>query len=106
MVFNLEHMGKEEEIINRILWRYYTDADLMAISRQIVSNIPMEHVAVANKWMMRGLNNPEISNWLKLVEKNAPEPVFQSLFTVAEKELSEKRFRQVLEGMTEGVMLA
>jgi hypothetical protein len=32
--------------------------------------------------------------------------VFQSLFTIAEKELSEKRFRLVLEGMTEGVMLA
>jgi len=106
MVFNLEHMAKEEDIINKVLWRYYVDEELMDISRKIVANISPEHVAIANKWMMRGLNNAEITGWLKLVEKHAPEPVFRSLFTIAEKELAEKRFRQVLEGMTEGVMMA
>jgi hemerythrin-like domain-containing protein len=39
-------------------------------------------------------------------EKNAPEPVFNNLFTAAEKELPNPRFRKILEGLTEGVMLA
>ncbi len=106
MAFNLEHMAKEEEVINPLLWRYYADADLVAITKQIIASIPQDYMAQYSKWMMRGLNNPEITAWLKDIEKNAPEPVFQSLFVTAEKELSEKRFREVLEGLTEGVMIA
>ena len=106
MTFNLEHMAKEEEVLNKILWRYYTDAELMAITRQIISGVPADYVLQYNRWMMRGLNNGEITKWLKTVERNSPEAVFRSLFTTAEKELPERRFRQVLEGLTEGVMLA
>ena len=37
MLFNIEHMAKEEDVLNPILWRYYTDAELMAISQQIIA---------------------------------------------------------------------
>ncbi len=106
MVFNLEHMAKEEDVLNRIFWRYYTDPELMALTAQIIMAVPTDYVVKYNRWMMRGLNNAEITKWLKGVERNAPEPVFQSLFSTAEKELPEKRFRLILEGLTEGVMLA
>jgi hypothetical protein len=106
MVFNLEHMAKEEDVLNNILWRHYTDGELMAITGQIISEVPADYVAKYNRWMMRGLNNAEITRWLKGVERNAPEYVFRSLFTTAERELTERRFRLVLEGLTEGVMLA
>ena len=106
MVFNLEHMAKEEEVVNKILWRYYTDPELMAITRQIISAVPADYLPQYNKWMMRGLNNGEIAKWLKVAERNSPAVVFQSLFAVAERELPEKRFREVLEGLTEGIMLA
>ncbi len=55
--------------------------------------------------MMRGLSNTEISGWLKAVEKNAPEIVFNNLFSIAEKELPHDRFRKVLENLTEGTMV-
>lgn len=106
MVFNLEHMAKEEEVINPILWRHYSDAELMGITQVILAKVPPADKAEMNKWMMRGLNNTEITAWLKGVEKNAPDVVFQSLFVIAEKELPERRFRQVLESLTEGAMLA
>jgi Hemerythrin HHE cation binding domain len=106
MVFNIEHMAKEEDLLNQILWRYYSDAELLAITRQIIANVPPEFMASYSKWMLRGLNNPEITVWLKEVEKTAPEPVFQHLFIAAERELPQVRFRQVLEGLTEGAMLA
>ena len=106
MAFNLEHMAKEEEVLNPILWRHYSDAELMGITQQIIANLPEEYILQNYKWMMRGLNNAEITGWLKEVEKNTPEAVFQALFNVAERELPEKRFRQVLEGLTEGIMLA
>lgn len=106
MVFNIEHMVKEEKVINPILWRYYTDDELHAITHTIVSQVPPEYMSRYSKWMMRGLNNLEISAWLREVEKNAPEPVFQGLFATAESELPERRFRQILECLTEGAMLA
>jgi hypothetical protein len=56
--------------------------------------------------MMRGLNNPEIVNWLRAVEDAAPGNIFQDLFAIAETELPEHRFRKVMKTITEGVMLA
>jgi Hemerythrin HHE cation binding domain len=106
MIFNLEHMANEETVLNKILWRYYSDAEIMDISKRIISTIPQGEMAVTNAWMMRGLSNTEISGWLKAVEKNAPQPVFTQLFSIAERELPENRFRKVLENLTEGTMVA
>jgi hypothetical protein len=106
MVFNIEHMAKEEEVINPILWRYYSDTELHSITTTIIAGIPPEYMVQYSRWMMRGLNNAEITQWLREVEKNAPAPVFQGLFVTAEKELPERRFRQILESLTEGAMLA
>ncbi|MFT3675254.1 MAG: hemerythrin domain-containing protein [Chitinophagaceae bacterium] len=106
MVFNLEHMGKEESVINPILHRYYQVQELHAITQQIVSAIVPADMARFSRWMIRGLHNAEISQWLKEVELHAPEPVFQQLFQSVEKELPPVRFRQVIEKMTDGAMMA
>jgi hypothetical protein len=89
-------MAKEEDIINNLLWRYYTDDQIRAIEKQIISNQTPESTAVVWKWMIRGLSTVEIINWLKTVEKNAPQIVFKNLFLTAEKELPGDRFRQVV----------
>jgi quinol monooxygenase YgiN len=106
MIFNLEHMAKEETMLNKVLWRYYSDAEILAINQRIVASIPPQEIAIASAWMMRGMSNMEISGWLKGVEENAPEPVFTQLFSIAEKELPNDRFRKVLENLTEGTMVA
>lgn len=105
LVFNLEHMAKEEDILNKILWRYYSDEELKAITEQIVAHIPADYMRLFSKWMLRGLNTPEITAWMKQVEKSAPDFVFKSLFATAEQELTRKRFRDVVDGLTEGAML-
>lgn len=106
MVFNLNHMAKEEDIINNLLWRYLSDKEILAIEHTIVSRQNPVDAAIAAKWMLRGMSNEEIVSWLKGVQKNAPEFVFNNLFEASEKELPAARFRQVVEGLTEGVMLA
>jgi hypothetical protein len=78
----------------------------LAIEQKIASGQKPEVAAIAFKWMLRGLSNNEIVRWLKAVEKNAPEFVFNDLFATAEKELPNIRFRQVVEGLTEGQMVA
>ena len=106
LVFNLQHMAKEEEIINNLLWRHYRDEDIIAIEKNIVDSQEPQDLAFVSGWMMKSQSNQEIVSWLKEVEKNAPEFVFNGLFSVAEKELPNQRFRRVVEGLTEGVMLA
>jgi hemerythrin-like domain-containing protein len=97
LAFNLVHMAKEEDIINNLLWRYYTDEEIRGIEKQIISNQTPESTAVVWKWMLRGLSTAEIINWLKTVERNAPQVVFKNLFLTAEKELPGNRFRQVID---------
>jgi hypothetical protein len=106
MIVNLGHMSREEAVLNKVLWRYYSDEEIMAINQQIARATRENDLAVTSAWMMRGLSNTEISGWLKAVEKNGPEPMFAQLFSIAERELPQNRFRKVLENLTEGTMVA
>jgi hypothetical protein len=106
MIFNLEHMAKEEKVLNKILWRYYTDAEILAINRGIVASLEPQEIGASSAWMMRGLGNAEIRDWLSEVEKNAPAPVFAQLFSIAEKELPADRFRKVAESLAQATKVA
>jgi hemerythrin-like domain-containing protein len=106
MVFNLEHMAKEEKVLNRLLWRYYSDEQLHGITQQILSQITPEFMAKYSRWMMHGLNNPEISGWLKQVKNTAPRFVFDGLMITAEKELHPHRWMEVREEVIDKAMVA
>jgi len=106
MIFNLKHMAKEEDQVNKALWKKYTDTELHALTQKIVTSIPAQHLVQFNRWMMRGLNNSEITGWLKEVKNNAPDIVFQSLMQTAAAELEAPRWQQVQDAITEGAMLA
>jgi hypothetical protein len=106
MTFNLGHMAKEESVLNSRLWRYYSDAEIIGLNQKIVAAIPPGEIQLTSAWMMKGMNNMEITIWLKTVQKNAPEAVFSMLFAIAEKELPYQRFRKILEDLTEGAMVA
>ncbi len=104
--FNIDHMNREETVLNERLWRYYSDAEIAAINHRILENVKPADMAFYSTWMMKGLSNTEITRWLKQVQKNAPDYVFANLFSIAEKELTQTRFRKILEDLTEGAMVA
>lgn len=106
MVFNLEHMAKEEEIINKILWRYYSDDEIKAVSSQISKNTPPWMQDFYAGWMLRGINNSEAAGWMKAIEKGLPTVVFQTLLQKAEQELPAKRFQKITQSLSEGVQVA
>jgi hypothetical protein len=106
MIFSLEHMAKEETVLNKILWRYYSDAELEAISYEVVASLSPTELELSSAWLMRGLSTTEICTWLKSVEKNAAHMLFMQLFNLAEKELPAQRFRHVQENLSEGMMVA
>src|SRR5439155_17750015 len=95
MIFNLNHMAKEEDILNEILWRYYSDAEIKKIEAVIRQNAPTKKQPFVVKWMLRGLSNKEVISWLKSLQPQLPAPVFDGILTLAEAELPTTRFQQI-----------
>lgn len=106
MIFNLQHMAKEESKLNELLWQYFSDEELQAITRQILTYLPPDMMEKYSKWMLRGLSNNEIKYWLMHVKNTAPDFVFAGLLATAEKELPANRWETIQESITEGAMLA
>jgi len=106
LVFNLQHMAKEECGLNKILWQHYTDELLLGITQKILANVPPDLHPKYNTWMMRGLSNPEITAWLKNIRNLAPDFVFSTMLQLAQKELNAHRWGIVQEEITDGALLA
>ncbi len=104
-VFNLQHMAKEETVLNELLWRYYSNDYLQTVQQKIVKETSPLQVEYFMKWMLRGINNTEAAAWLKEVERTAPPMVFQTLYTKAEDELPEERLKKIIESLSEGAMI-
>ncbi|MFL5808494.1 MAG: hemerythrin domain-containing protein [Flavisolibacter sp.] len=105
MVFNLNHMAKEEDILNKILWRYYSDDEIKKITTDISKSVEPWIQDFYLTWMIRGINDSEARTWIKSVERNMPELVFQSLLQKAEQELSAGRFRKLTASLSEALQL-
>lgn len=80
MIFNLEHMQREEIELNELLWNHYSDEELLNINAGIIASIPPAELAGSSQWMMRGINKEEATGWLCSVKETAPDFVFNSLF--------------------------
>jgi len=105
-LFNILHMTREEQLANKMLWRYYTDAELQKIAWKIVNSTESQVIMPYSKWMIRGLNNNEIVRWLKEVKHTAPEMEFRSLLKTAEDELHPSRWNLLQDVLTAGTFLA
>ena len=103
MVFNLEHMAKEEMLLNAALWEHYADEEIIGIQQRLVASIPKEELASGSKWMLRGINNMEVSAWLKEVQNSAPPVLFAALVGLAKTELPIARFEQIEKLLGEAV---
>ncbi len=106
MIFNLKHMAKEENELNNLLWKYYSDTQLQELTQRIIAEAGPETSAKNMRWMLRAISNNEIVNWLKDTKNNASEQVFGYLLAIALEELPADRCSKVIEGITEGAMVA
>jgi hemerythrin HHE cation binding domain-containing protein len=92
LVFNLEHMAKEEMLLNQALWQHYTDEQILDIQQKLQATILPAEMQSAAKWMMRSISNADAIDWLKKVRQTAPEFIYRNLLNIANEELSEMRF--------------
>ncbi len=102
--FNLHHMNKEEEILNKLLWQHYSDEEIHCIYKAITVSIPSEKITIHGRWVMRGINNNEIIQWLLSYHGSHP-AAFQFLLQLAEDQLPQERWNVIQEALCEGEML-
>lgn len=104
--FNLVHMNKEERFLNEVLWQYYSDEEIRQLERQVLASIPADILQVESRWMMKGMSNGEIIDWLRGVKQSAPEALFFSLLHLAEDVLPDYRWKTINEALVDGMMVA
>lgn len=106
LAFNVEHMKKEETIVNGVLWRHYTDEQLLQKVQEISAAIPPQENRHFVYWMLKGMGTHEIIDWYNGIKVSAPPPVFEFFCNLAEEALPTAQWNRVQEAMQEGAMLA
>jgi hypothetical protein len=104
MVFNLQHMGKEEIYINEALWKHYTDEQIISATEKLIASLPPAEMQLVAKWMLRGISTAETINWLKSIKRSSPKPAFNGLMNLAQSVLSKIQFEIVQEALEEEVL--
>ncbi len=102
LVNHLDSMSREDNLLNSVLWRLYADTELQALEREIVVKMTARDLATLSKWAIRGMNNAEIIDWLRLIERTSVSTVFACFFHSAERELPAYRWDSIQEVLAEG----
>ncbi len=95
IAFNLYHMNKEELQLNEVLWKEYSDDTIKATEQALVQAIPPAKMAAFAHWMIKGINNPELTKWLGEVKRFAPAPVFEMLDGIAKTQLADDHYNKI-----------
>ena len=104
LTFNLQHMAKEELLLNHALWRLYTDEEIKAIHHQLMATITAVELQSASRWIMRAISIADAIEWLKSVRQSSPVTAFNNLMKIAAEELGETRFATIQEELEEAVV--
>lgn len=106
LAFNVEHMRKEETIVNECLWRHYTDKDLQRKVQEIAASVPPGENQHFSYWMLKGMATQEIVDWFSTIKQTAPPPVYAFFCSLAGTALSQAEWKRVQEGMEQAALPA
>lgn len=98
-IFNLQHMAKEETLLNKILWRYYNDDEIRNINSVLLSNVAPWIQDFYASWILRGINTAEATTWMKVIKKDMPPVVLKTILQKAEKEFTKPRFLKIKQSL-------
>ena len=92
---NFEHMHVEETEHNAVLWAHYTDAELIAIERELVASIPPQAMMAALHWFMPALNAPERAAMLGDMKAGMPPEPFAAVLDIARRTVAPGEFAKI-----------
>jgi hypothetical protein len=72
-------MQRQEEMLNPLLWRYYTDDALYDLQLRIEGKQSISEWLSLCTWMMKDMDDSDIANWLNSMEDSLPLQVYELL---------------------------
>lgn len=95
VAFNLGHMSKEETLLNNLLWKHFSDEEIEMMERNIQQAIAPEKMDVYLEWMIKGVNDRELAQWLSEIKQSAPPFVLEHMLGACENFLPQPRWKNL-----------
>jgi len=105
VAFNLNHMNKEEEFINAVLWKNYSDEELHGVTQRIIQKIKPQILFELSRWMMKSINVREAMDWLMGVKVSAPAEVFRIYLKMAHEEMPADKWLTIKESLFDEALI-
>jgi hypothetical protein len=84
---HLEHMLEEETVTQPLLWKHFSDMEIIGLHVQIVRSIPPEVMLSWAKYLIPALNLNERIELLAGIQAGAPPAFFEQVMAIAKKTL-------------------
>lgn len=84
---HLEHMLEEETVTQPLLWKHFSDMEIIGLHVQIVRSIPPDVMLSWAKYLLPALNLNERIELLAGIQAGAPPAFFEKIMGIAEETL-------------------
>ena len=88
----LLHMHREETEGNAALWAHFSDAELLALQGELLSQIPPMRFAEWVQIMLPSMNAHDRATFVEELRTGAPSPIFRGFTRLAEQVLSDDQW--------------
>ena len=92
---NFEHMDYEESEHNAVLWRHYSDAELLGIEAELHAALSPTERAQGLRLMLRALDHRERLRLLGGMRAHAPAAAFEGALALARSLLAERDWQKL-----------
>ena len=91
----LQHMNKEETVINELLWSNYTDKQLVALEVEMLKQSTPEACTWYTGKILKELSNAEIIIWINGIAELASSTIIEKLINTTQRVLPIDRWQMI-----------
>jgi hemerythrin-like domain-containing protein len=91
----LQHMNKEETVINELLWSNYTDQQLVALEVEMLKQSTPEACTWYTGKILKELSNSEILIWVNGIAEHASSNIIEKLISTTQRVLPIDRWQMI-----------
>jgi hypothetical protein len=91
----LQHMNKEETVVNELLWANYTDKQLVVLEVEMLKQSTPEACTWYTGKILKELSNSEIIIWINGIAELATSNIIEKLISTTQKVLPIDRWQMI-----------
>jgi hemerythrin-like domain-containing protein len=91
----LQHMNKEETVVNELLWSNYTDKQLVVLEVEMLKQSTPEACTWYTGKILKELSNAEILIWINGIAEHASSTIIEKLISTTQRVLPIDRWQMI-----------